>query len=107
MNTKLLTEHHFGSLILKGGCAGLSESIHVKMPHCWKSHVVAHFVFTSKRNLSVFTVIFWSYRNFNENEGNFSRMTYYITLGLCNKTLYESSRNSHAGPLKIRKSDTV
>ena len=27
---------------LKGGCRGSSESIDVKMPHCWKSHVTAH-----------------------------------------------------------------
>ena len=27
---------------LKGGCAGLSESTLVKMPHCWKSYVRAH-----------------------------------------------------------------
>ena len=38
---KLLTEHHFEFLGLKGGCTGSSESIHVKMPHCWKSHVTA------------------------------------------------------------------
>ena len=25
-----------------GGCTGSSESIHVKMQHCWKSHVRAH-----------------------------------------------------------------
>ena len=42
MNIKLLTEHHLEILSLKGGCTGLSESIHVKMPHCWKSHVAAH-----------------------------------------------------------------
>ena len=42
MNIKLLTEHHFEVLSLKGGCTSLSESIHVKMPHCWKSHVAAH-----------------------------------------------------------------
>ena len=41
MNIKLLTEHHFEFLSLKGGCTGLSESIHVKIPHCWKSHVAA------------------------------------------------------------------
>ena len=40
-NIKLLTEYPFGYLNLKGGCAGLSESIHVKMPLCWKSHVAA------------------------------------------------------------------
>ena len=29
-------------LCLKGGCRGWSESTHVKMPHCWKSHALAH-----------------------------------------------------------------
>ena len=28
-------------LSLKGGCTCSSESTHVKMPHCWKSHVAA------------------------------------------------------------------
>ena len=41
MSVKLLTEHHLEFLSLKGGCTGSSESIHVKMPHCWKSHVTA------------------------------------------------------------------
>ena len=38
MIVKLLTEHHMGFLSLKGGCRGSSESTHIKMPHCWKSH---------------------------------------------------------------------
>ena len=42
MIVKLLTEHGLKCLSLKGGCTGLSKSTHVKMPHCWKSHVVAH-----------------------------------------------------------------
>ena len=42
MSVKLLTEHNLEFLSLKVGCTGLSESIHVKMSHCWKSHVVAH-----------------------------------------------------------------
>ena len=42
MSVKLLTEHHLEFLSLKGGCAGLSESTHVKLPHCWKSRVTAH-----------------------------------------------------------------
>ena len=37
----VLTEHHLEFLSLKGGCRGSSESTHVKMPHCWKSHVTA------------------------------------------------------------------
>ena len=43
MTDMLLTEHHLEFLSSKGGCTGLSESILVKMPHCWKSHSVAHF----------------------------------------------------------------
>ena len=43
MTAKLLTEHHLEFLTLEGGCTGSSESTHVKMPHCWKSHVTAHF----------------------------------------------------------------
>ena len=38
---KLLTEQHLVLLSLKGGCTGSSESIHVKMPHCWKACVAA------------------------------------------------------------------
>ena len=41
---KLLTEHHLEFLSFKGCCTGSSESTHVKLPHCWKSHVTAHLV---------------------------------------------------------------
>ena len=41
MTVKLLIEHHLEFLSLIGGCTGSSESTLVKMPHCWKSHVVA------------------------------------------------------------------
>ena len=44
MTIKLLTEHHLEFLSLKGGCTGLYESTLVKIPHCWKSQVMAHFV---------------------------------------------------------------
>ena len=43
VTVKLLTEHQLESLSLTGGCTGSSESTHVKMPHCWKSHVAAQF----------------------------------------------------------------
>ena len=43
MSVKLLTEQYLEFLSLKGGCRGSSESTLVKMPHCWKSHVTAHF----------------------------------------------------------------
>ena len=42
MIVKLLTEHHLEFLSLQGDCTGSSESTHVKMPHCWKSHALAH-----------------------------------------------------------------
>ena len=42
MRVELLNEHQLEFLSLKGGCTGSSESTLVKMPHCWKSHVVAH-----------------------------------------------------------------
>ena len=45
MTVKLLTEHQFEFLSLKGDCTGSSEWTLVKMPHCWKSHVAAHLVF--------------------------------------------------------------
>ena len=54
MSVKLLTEHHLEFLSLKGGCTGLSESIHVKLPHCLKSHVMAHIIFNSKIMRPVF-----------------------------------------------------
>ena len=44
MIVKQLTEHHLEFLSLKGGFRGSSESTHVKMPHCWKSHVAAHVI---------------------------------------------------------------
>ena len=43
MIVKLLAEHHLVFLNFKRGCTGSSEYILVKMPHCWKSHVMAHF----------------------------------------------------------------
>ena len=43
-NIKLLTKHHLEILSFKGGCTGSSESIHVKMPLCWESHVAAQII---------------------------------------------------------------
>ena len=45
MIVKLLTEHHLEFLSLTGGCIGLSESTHVKMPHYCKSHTTAQFLY--------------------------------------------------------------
>ena len=47
MIVKLLTEHHLECLSLKGGYSVSSESTNVKMPHCWKSHALAHIVLPS------------------------------------------------------------
>ena len=41
MSVMLLAEYHLEFLRLKGGRTGSSESTHVKMPHCWKSHALA------------------------------------------------------------------
>ena len=54
MTVKLLTEHHleFLSKKKKKGCTGSSKSTLVKMPHCWKSHVAAHFFILKERRLT-------------------------------------------------------
>ena len=52
MSVKLLTEHHFEFLSLKGGYTGLSESTIVKISHCWKSHVAAHIINDTYRPLN-------------------------------------------------------
>ena len=46
MIVKLLTEYLLMFLSLKEGYTDSSESTHVKMSHCWKSHPLAHFIFT-------------------------------------------------------------
>ena len=45
MTVKLLTEQYLEFLSLKRGCIGSSESTLVKIPHCWKSHVVAQYTY--------------------------------------------------------------
>ena len=41
MSVKVMTEHHLEFPSITGDCTDSSKSIHVKMPHCWKSHVTA------------------------------------------------------------------
>ena len=41
MIVKLLTEHNFEFLSLKGGCRGSSESTLFEMSNCWNSHAAA------------------------------------------------------------------
>ena len=52
MIVKPLTEHHLDFLSLKGGYRGSSESTHVKMSHCWKSHALAQLSRSSEQRLS-------------------------------------------------------
>ena len=47
LTDQLLAEQHLEFLSFPGGCACLSESVHVKMPHCWKSQVVAQIPYIS------------------------------------------------------------
>ena len=54
MTVKLLTEHRSDVLRLKGCCTGSSEFTLVKMPHCWKSHVMAHMHFNKVYSNSSF-----------------------------------------------------
>ena len=49
MNIKLMSEQNLSFLSLKEGYTGSSESIHLKMPHCWKSHVATHLSFYKKQ----------------------------------------------------------
>ena len=59
MTVELLTEHHLEFLSLKWGCTGSSESTLVKIPHCWKSHVMAHdFWLTSLRDFIKWTNVY-------------------------------------------------
>ena len=66
MSVKLLAEQHLEFLSLKIGCTGLSESTLVKMPHCWKSHVVAHRV-DAKTSVSTFFSHIRSVPEFNQS----------------------------------------
>ena len=59
MTVKLLIENHLEFLSLKGGCTGLSESIHVKIPHCWKAYVTAQLA-CNETQLAFFQFLFGS-----------------------------------------------
>ena len=66
MIVKLLTENLLEFLNLKGGCRGLSESTHVKMPNCWKSHATAQLIIqqreTNKAAVSSFKCCFVTFQ---------------------------------------------
>ena len=52
MSVKLLTKHHLEFLRLKRGCTGWSEPTLEKMHQCWKSHVTAHFNYTTHQDVA-------------------------------------------------------
>ena len=60
MSVKLLTKHHLGFLSLKVGYTASLESTHVKMSHCWKSHVRAHFLFISANSYPEDRIRYWN-----------------------------------------------
>ena len=49
MTLRLLTSFVVSKLKTYSGCTGSSDSTLDKMPHCWKSHVPAHFYTSSTR----------------------------------------------------------
>ena len=53
LTVRLLTEHHLVFFSFKAVCTGSSESVLVKMPHCWKSHVTAHMLWVFKRTIQI------------------------------------------------------
>ena len=69
MSFKLLTEHYLEFLSLTGDCTDSSESTHVKMQLCWKSHVAVYmyvfflFFFLFDLILYVPSTIFQLYRD--------------------------------------------
>ena len=58
MSVKLLTEHDLEFLSLKRGFTGSSESTLVKIPHCWKSHVMAQILIICLLNIHEQKVIY-------------------------------------------------
>ena len=67
MIVKLLAGHHLEFLSFKGGCRGSSESTHVKMPHCWKSHALAQLIISSQSSGVVSKFISYVFINSMKN----------------------------------------
>ena len=77
MSVKLLTKHHFEFLSLKGGCSGSSESTLVKMPHCWKSHVMAQLFFFLLTIIACRVILDYNVDDINEAMKTLKIMTVY------------------------------
>ena len=76
----LVTKHHLEFLSLKEVCRGWSESTHVKMSHCWKSHALAQII--KHRKL-------WDEHGFNSTV-SMSANTYTLNYCLCLRFHFES-----------------
>ena len=63
LTLRLLTEQHLEFLCLKGGFTGSSESTLVKMPLCWKSHVMAQMICCRPLDLSTLMKLFFLFLN--------------------------------------------
>ena len=89
MKVKLLTEHHLEFPSLEGGCIGSSESTLVKMPYCWKSHFMAHFIWLGPGRLILINRPWNMYDMLTVKRGTkysaiFSQLLVDIWLSLCN-----------------------
>ena len=86
MTVKLLAEQNLEFLSLKGGYIGSSEPTPVKMPQCWKSHVMAHMLLQLlKQHLTCVVNFFYqcsknmkTYSNFSDQKATkpFSKIFY-------------------------------
>ena len=79
---------HINCLSLKWGYTGSSESIHVKMPHCWKSHVAARILMCPS----------FSGCKAGMNEWPSNRSTYAV----CVRAWRDGTRFSQASPVSQR-----
>ena len=85
MTVKLQTERHLEFLSITGGCTGSCESTLVKMPHCWKSHVVAQISVINYLHacLLIFRAFVVKRSNFLQNCISFFKIKYSGTLSEC------------------------
>ena len=61
MTVKLLTVQFLEFLTITGGCTGSSESTLVKIPHCWKSHVMVQMSSVLLSTLSPFYILIYMF----------------------------------------------
>ena len=77
-------QHNFQFVSFKGGCTGSTESTLVKIPHCWKFHVIAQPTLSIRIELKSQSVRLAS------NSGTPSR---WMRLMFCNNPILSMLRN--------------